>query len=142
METISVHGAPSQYILEEGILDELEARLLERGFQKVLIVHGEKSWQAAQPFWPTFTELQYKELHLSVKILSLKLTFLSLLDSILRCRCWCWRWKSLDLTSSVSHVTHRPSVLIPTLPSNCSPWTPVSVVYDDSGAFIALMFIQ
>ena len=50
METISVHGAPSQYILQEGILDELEAKLLERGLQKVLIIHGEKSWQAAKAF--------------------------------------------------------------------------------------------
>ena len=33
-------------------------------------------------------------------------------------------------------MTHKPSILIPTLPSNCSPWTPVSVVYDDAGTFI------
>ena len=57
METISVHGAPSQYILQEGILDELEANLLERGLQKVLIVHGEKSWHAAKAFWPSLTKL-------------------------------------------------------------------------------------
>ena len=50
METISVHGAPSEYILEEGILDKLESKLLERGFQNVLIIHGQKSWQAANHF--------------------------------------------------------------------------------------------
>src|SRR3954471_22333545 len=61
METISVHGAPSEYILEERVLDRLESKLLERGFQKVLVIHGQKSWQAAQPFWPTLTGLNYEE---------------------------------------------------------------------------------
>ena len=44
--------------------------------------------------------------------------------------------KSWISPNPLAIVTHRQAVLIPTLPSNCSPWTPVSVVYDDSGAFI------
>ena len=43
--------------------------------------------------------------------------------------------KVLHLTKSAGNATHKPTVLIPTLASNCSPWTPVSVIYDDAGAF-------
>ncbi len=58
METIFVHGAPSEYVLETGILNRLEDKLLERGFKKVLIVHGEKSWAAAKPYWPTLKQVE------------------------------------------------------------------------------------
>lgn len=138
METISVHGAPSEYILEERVLDKLEAKLLERGFQKILIIHGQKSWQAAQQFWPVFTGLKSEEYtyhgenSLSEIDAISKLVIKESFDAVVGVG----GGKVLDLTKSVSHVTHRQAVLIPTLPSNCSPWTPVSVVYDDSGAFI------
>lgn len=138
METISVHGAPSEYILEEKILDKLESKLLERGFQKVLIIHGQKSWQAAKSFWPVLTRLEYEEYTYhgenslseinTISELVVKESF----DAVIGVG----GGKVLDLTKSVSHVTHRQAALIPTLPSNCSPWTPVSVVYDDAGTFI------
>ncbi|MCQ6274500.1 iron-containing alcohol dehydrogenase family protein [Bacillus sp. V3B] len=138
METISVHGAPSEYILEERVLDKLEAKLLERGFQKVLIIHGQKSWQATKPFWPVLTGLTYEEYTYHGENSLIEIDALSDLvtresfDAVIGVG----GGKVLDLTKSVSHVTHRQAVLIPTLPSNCSPWTPVSVVYDDSGTFI------
>ena len=43
METIYVHGAPGEYVLKSGILAQLEDKLLEHGFNKVLIVHGDCS---------------------------------------------------------------------------------------------------
>ena len=138
MKTISVHGAPSEYILEEGILDQLEAKLLERGFQKVLIVHGQKSWQAAKPFWPLLTGLQYEEHTYGGENSLTEINTVSkrVIDDSFDAIIGVGGGKVLDLTKSASHVTHRPSVLIPTLHSNCSPWTPVSVVYDDFGTFI------
>jgi hydroxycarboxylate dehydrogenase A len=138
METISVHGAPSEYILQEGILDQLEAKLLERGFKKVLIVHGEKSWQAAAPFWPEFTEVEYGEYQYHGENSLSEINAISTIvsnahfDAVIGVG----GGKVLDLAKSVCNVTHAQAVLIPTLPSNCSPWTPVSVVYDDKGTFI------
>lgn len=44
--------------------------------------------------------------------------------------------KVLDLVKAVCHTTKRQAILIPTLASNCAPWTPLSVIYDNSGAFI------
>lgn len=138
MESFSVHGAPSEYILNEGILDQLESKLLERGFYKILIVHGEKSWQAAKPFWPELAQLEFEDYtyggECSLSEID-KLTALvksSVVDALIAVG----GGKVLDLVKAASDLTHTPHVLIPTLSSNCSPWTPLSVIYDDSGTFI------
>ncbi len=138
METIYVHGAPGEYVLQKGILDQLEAKLLERGLQKILIVHGQKSWKAASPFWPALdtvesTEYIYNGENSLTEIATVsRLTVEGGFDAIIGVG----GGKVLDLTKSAGHLTHKPVVLIPTLTSNCSPWTPVSVIYDDSGRFL------
>lgn len=137
METIFVHGAPSEYVLEAGILNRLEEKLLERGFKKVLIVHGEKSWAATKPYWPVLSEVEHTgyqyhgETSLSEIDAISKLVTEGSYDAIIGVG----GGKVLDLVKSAGHLSHRPTVLIPTLASNCSPWTPVSVIYDDAGTF-------
>ncbi|WP_428910194.1 iron-containing alcohol dehydrogenase family protein [Niallia sp. Krafla_26] len=137
METIFVHGAPSEYVLEAGVLNRLEEKLLERGFQKVLIVHGEKSWSATEPYWPSLNKIEYTryqyhgENSLSQIDTVATLTSEGSYDAIIGVG----GGKVLDLVKSAGHVSHKPTVLIPTLASNCSPWTPVSVIYDDAGTF-------
>ncbi|MBD1382859.1 iron-containing alcohol dehydrogenase family protein [Bacillus sp. IB182487] len=138
METISVHGAPSEYICQEGILNELEAKLVERGFQKVLIVHGHKSWLAAKSFLPSFTSLECEEhtyrgeCSLSQIETLAELVVNGSFDGIIGIG----GGKVLDLVKAACHLTKKPSVLIPTLASNCAPWTPISVIYDELGGFI------
>lgn len=138
MEIFSVHGAPSEYILNEDVLDQLESKLLERGFKKVLIVHGEKSWQAAATFWPKFTTIEFEEYtyggECSITEIETvkKIVSGNSYDALLAVG----GGKVLDLVKAVSHLTHKSFVLVPTLASNCSPWTPLSVIYDESGAFI------
>jgi uncharacterized oxidoreductase len=138
MEAISVHGAPSEYILQEGILEQLESKLVERGLQRVLVVHGQKSWEAAKPFLPVFHRVNAEEYTYSGECSLKEIGKIAELvnersfDAILGVG----GGKVLDLVKSVSQLTYRPSVLIPTLASNCSPWTPVSVIYDEFGAFI------
>ena len=51
MDTFSVHGAPSEYVIQE-VLWILRDKLFERGLMKVLFVHGSKSWEAAKAFLP------------------------------------------------------------------------------------------
>ena len=138
MEAFSVHGAPSEYILQEGIFEQLEAKLVERGFRKVLVVHGQRSWAAAKPFLPAFQQVQAEEYTYSGEC-SLKeieeiaeLVKEKSIDAILGVG----GGKVLDIVKAASHLTHQPHVLIPTLASNCSPWTPISVIYDEFGAFV------
>ncbi|MEH7352642.1 iron-containing alcohol dehydrogenase family protein [Neobacillus drentensis] len=138
METFSIHGAPSEYVLQEGILEQLESKLLERGFQKVLVVHGQKSWEAAKPFLPVFHKVQAEEYtycgECSLKEIGeiSELVNKNSFDAIVGVG----GGKVLDLVKAASQMTHQPHVLIPTLASNCSPWTPISVIYDELGAFI------
>lgn len=138
MESFLVHGAPSEYILNEGILEQLESKLLERGFKKALVIHGEKSWQAAKPFWPEFSEIEYEEYTYGGEC---SLTEIETVKNIVKSTSYdaliaVGGGKVLDLVKAVSHLTHKRFVLVPTLASNCSPWTPLSVLYDESGAFI------
>ena len=42
--------------------------------------------------------------------------------------------KLSDLVGFAGHCTNVPFGLIPTLVSNCAPWTPLSVMYEENGA--------
>jgi len=138
METIYVHGAPGEYVLEKGILNQLEAKLLERGLQKVLIVHGQQSWKAASPYWPTLTKVASTEYIYNGENSITEIETVARLadEGGFEAIIGVGGGKVLDLAKSAGHLTHQPVILIPTLSSNCSPWTPVSVIYDDSGQFI------
>lgn len=138
MLEFSVHGAPSEYRLCEGALNYLENALLERNFHRVLIIHGEKSWKAIEPFWPDFQKVeciqhQYRgECSLTEINRADELIKLSPIDAIIGIG----GGKVLDLVKAVGHISRKPTVLIPTLASNCSSWTPISVIYDDEGSFL------
>ena len=138
MEGISVHGAPSEYLLQEGVLDQLESKLIERGFQKVLIVHGQKSWQATKSYFPILNRVEFEmvqyggECSLAEIETLVERVSLHAYDALIGVG----GGKVLDLTKTVSHLTRKPAVLIPTLASNCAPWTPISVIYDQMGAFV------
>jgi len=138
VESFSVHGAPSEYILNEDVLQQLESKLLERGLQKVLVIHGKKSWQAAATFWPEFTEIKFDEYtyggECSITEIETvkKIVDRNSYDALIAVG----GGKVLDLVKAVSHLIHKLFILVPTLASNCSPWTPLSVIYDEAGAFI------
>lgn len=138
MQTFSVHGAPSEYILQEDALELLEQKLLERGLKKVLIVHGTKSWQAARAYWPTLSAVNYDE-HTYRGECSIEeieelagILYEHNYDGVIGVG----GGKVLDLVKAVCDKTRVQAILVPTLASNCSPWTPLSVLYDQSGAFI------
>ncbi|RTR27129.1 iron-containing alcohol dehydrogenase family protein [Robertmurraya yapensis] len=138
MNAFSVHGAPSEYILQEGALNLLEEKLLERGLKKILVVHGEKSWNAAKAFWPVLSEVEFDEYTYSGECSIEEITVVS---EIIKSQSYngvvgVGGGKVLDLVKAVCDTTRVQAVLIPTLASNCSPWTPLSVLYDGSGAFI------
>ncbi|TKC19467.1 iron-containing alcohol dehydrogenase family protein [Robertmurraya kyonggiensis] len=138
MVTFSVHGAPSEYILQEGALNLLESKLLERGLEKVLVVHGKKSWDAAKPYWPLFTKVEYAEHTYSGEC---SIEEIALVSELVKTEAYdgvigVGGGKVLDLVKAVCDTTRVQAILIPTLASNCSPWTPISVLYDQSGSFI------
>lgn len=138
VETVSVHGAPSEYVASEGILNLLESKLLERGINRVLIVTGEASWQAAKPYFP---ELHNIKASMYTYGGECSITEIESLRTLVNEQAYdavvgAGGGKVLDLVKAVCHKTRRQAILIPTLASNCSAWTPISVLYDEDGAFI------
>lgn len=136
MTTLTVHAAPSEYILEKNILEKLQQKLQARGINNALIVTGTKSWQAAERFWPEMPliatekytyggECSFSEIE---KVVQLSKSF----DAIIAVG----GGKVIDLAKAAANELHKQVIIIPTIASNCAPWTPLSVLYDDTSAFI------
>ncbi|WP_245583540.1 iron-containing alcohol dehydrogenase family protein [Paenibacillus assamensis] len=60
-QRIVVRGAPALYYCEDGILGKLESLLQPYGFQRVLVIHGERSLEAAQPYLPQLKQTQEQD---------------------------------------------------------------------------------
>ena len=138
MDIFSVHGAPSEYILAEEALYLIEDKLLERALKKVLIVTGRHSWNAAKAYWPEIKNIQYDMYNYGGEC---SLSEIERIADLVRTHQYeaiigIGGGKVLDLVKAVCNETRIQSILVPTLASNCSPWTPLSVLYDDAGSFI------
>jgi len=137
MTQLEVRGAPSYYACREGVLDELEPLLRSNRITKCLVIHGKKSWEAASPFFPTedSLNLSFVEYNRECSINEMRristLVHKGTYDAVIGIG----GGKVLDLTKAVAHETNREAILIPTLASTCSAWTPLSVFYTDEGEF-------
>lgn len=135
MEDIIVRGAPAEYVCKSGVLDELEEKLQLRGIHQVLIVSGVKSWNAARYYFPNLKNIQvfhtFYEGECSVSEINrvCVLAQSHRVDAIIGVG----GGKVLDVVKAAASASRTKSVLIPTLASNCAPWTPLSVIYSDEG---------
>lgn len=138
MKRFSVKGAPSEYILDHGVLNQLESKLLERDFYHILFVHGKKSWEAAKPFILPFTKVKSAEYTYDGEnsIEEIEKLSKSVSEGKYDAIVGVGGGKVLDLVKAASNSTRVPHVLIPTLASNCAPWTPLGVVYDSTGKHV------
>lgn len=136
MTTLTVHAAPSEYILEKNILQKLEEKLLERGIHRALIVTGVKSWHEVEEFWPSMPAIQTARYQYSGECsfseISKVVEQAANYDAIIGVG----GGKVIDLAKAAANEVHKQVVIIPTIASNCAPWTPLSVLYDDDNAFI------
>ncbi|TVX86911.1 iron-containing alcohol dehydrogenase family protein [Paenibacillus agilis] len=57
-QRIVVRGAPALYYCEDGILSRLESLLQPYSFRRVLVIHGDRSLQAAQPYLPQLKQTE------------------------------------------------------------------------------------
>ncbi|PPA70993.1 iron-containing alcohol dehydrogenase family protein [Jeotgalibacillus proteolyticus] len=135
MEDIIVRGAPAEYVCQQDVLNELESKLAHRKIKKVLLLTGEKSWEAAEPFFPELTgitvvhEVYNGECTLLEIDRTAKLARSEEADAITGVG----GGKVLDIVKAAASESGLKSVLIPTLASNCAPWTPLSVIYNEKG---------
>ncbi|WP_281975806.1 iron-containing alcohol dehydrogenase family protein [Halobacillus litoralis] len=134
MESLNVQGAPAVYRCQQGVLAQLPDLLKGKHVNKAGLIHGEQSWSAAEPHIPDLPlSISYQKYngecsHKEVERLCENLSGAELIIGV-------GGGKILDLAKASGDRLDKPVVLIPTLPSNCAAWTPLSVFYDETGNF-------
>jgi hydroxycarboxylate dehydrogenase A len=134
-----VKGAPGHYRIGEGALQELESLLSELNIQNIHIVCGKKAWKAVQPYWPeeitrmageNFTFVDGHCTLTAVDEISEALSKSSS-DAVIGIG----GGTALDMAKASAVKAGIKSILVPSIASTCSAWTPLSVFYDDNGTF-------
>ncbi|MBM6615252.1 iron-containing alcohol dehydrogenase family protein [Desemzia sp. RIT804] len=136
--SLVVRTGPQEYECRVGVLDFLTNKLKMRGIRKVVIVHGTTSWEKARSYvlnllesdieveFVTFNgECTYEEVNRLAGI-----TGQIKAEAIIGIG----GGKLMDTVKyAAAKCTGVEAVLIPTLASNCAPWTPLSVMYNEDG---------
>ncbi|WP_027963938.1 iron-containing alcohol dehydrogenase family protein [Halalkalibacillus halophilus] len=134
MITYPVKGAPNAYQLGYGVIQQLKELTSQQQLLHGFLIHGDKSWEAAKPFIPevscTKESYQNRCTKSEVERLS-QVAKNASADYIIGVG----GGTICDLAKAVGNQTGLPVFLIPTLASNCAPWTPLSVFYTENGDF-------
>lgn len=127
---------PQQYVVSSEAYDQLPKYLSNNQLTRILLLHGQRSLNAAKPYLP--------ELPKDSHIYNVNFNGECSINEINRIRTLIEQYdiqvviglgggKVLDTAKSASHYERVQLVLIPTLASNCSPWSSVSVHYKENG---------
>jgi len=135
VEDIIVRGAPAEYVCKIDVLSELEGKLSVRGIQKVLLLTGAKSWKAARYYFPNMKDVEVVHETYNGECSLAEISRISTLAKMLEADAiiGVGGGKVLDVVKAATHESATQSILIPTLASNCAPWTPLSVIYTEEG---------
>lgn len=136
-QSIVVRGTPAVYHCEAGILDKLDTLLEPYQYKRVIVVHGDRSLEAAQPYWPKET---------NATLIYLRYQGECTLQEAHRIACYAQAeradailglggGKVMDLVKAAGNTSGLDTILVPTLASNCAAWTPLSVFYNEEGQF-------
>lgn len=136
--SLIVRTGPQEYECRVGVLDSLTNRLKTHNRKKVLIVHGTSSWEVARPY---LSELFESETELKLSTFNGECTY----EEVRRIADLASKIEADviigvgggKLMDTVKYAAAKSqgvnSILIPTLASNCAPWTPLSVMYSADG---------
>ncbi|WP_347548703.1 iron-containing alcohol dehydrogenase family protein [Pseudalkalibacillus hwajinpoensis] len=137
MEPIQVRGTPGHYRCYPGVLTDLPRFLNEGRFQKVFIITGYRSWEAAKEYFPDLSEFQHAystytgECSDTEIARQAELARIHSADLVIGVG----GGKVLDVAKAVANELGIDTALIPTLASTCAATTPLSVKYTDDGKF-------
>lgn len=134
---LKVKVGPQFYRYDIGAIDFVPQLLQEFSAKNVLIVHGQISFEKAKPFLSFLNQPAYRFYFLQytgecsyygadriAEVVKEKA-----IDFIIGVG----GGKLTDLVGYASHMLNVNFGVIPTLASNCAPWTPLSVMYKESG---------
>ncbi|MBL1230223.1 iron-containing alcohol dehydrogenase family protein [Enterococcus sp. BWB1-3] len=137
LDDLKVKVGPQFYQYHEGAIDFVPTVLNEYAAKNVLIVHGTVSWEKAQPKMGFLNDDRYNfsyhqytgECSYFGTDLIVEIVKKEQIDFIIGVG----GGKLTDLVGYAAHVSNSNFGVIPTLASNCAPWTPLSVMYKETG---------
>lgn len=134
---VQIQGAPNIYVCYEGALDKVKEIVEKEQLQHGLFIHGTKSWDVAKKYVEPL-HLQGKMVHYNKECTKGEVRRLIEISTVEGCDyiVGIGGGKIMDIVKAVAHQLQLPYILIPTLASNCAPWTPLSVFYDEAGNFV------
>lgn len=123
-----IRQAVLQYIHEERAVDRLMTLLADR---KAVMLHGKQALEAARAYLPELPKIEFSG-HCTdqqVERLAENCAAYEVIVAV-------GGGSLIDTAKQVAVKQNRPLIVIPTLVSNCAPWTPLSVMYDQQGQYV------
>lgn len=133
---LSVKSGPQEFICGVGAWQELEAELTKRQLKKVLVLHGQASWEVAKKHFPTDTAIEFMFYDYRKKCTDENIAHFEGIATAqdVDCIMAVGGGKVSDLAKGVAFNLLLPVVMLPTLASTCAAYTPLSVIYDEQGS--------
>lgn len=136
---LTIHPGPQEYICSEGVLATLPIRLRELGITHVLISHGSISWETAKPFLDELlqSDIVVDEFHFAGEATDLVISEISnrVKETGAQAIIGVGGGKVQDTAKYAAYLNNcLPFISIPTLASNCAPWSSVTVIYNSDGS--------
>lgn len=134
---MKVKPGPQVYRYDDEAFELIPEILQEFQAKNVLIVHGTISWEKAEPYLTflsndnyQFTYHQYSgECSYDGMEVIKQIVPINNIDFIIGVG----GGKLADLVGVSAHFINVPFGVVPTIASNCAPWTPLSVMYKENG---------
>lgn len=135
-KTVIVRGAPQEYICQKGAWQTLETHLKQRKMQRILLLHGQISYQIAQTYLPELMNIYIHFEYYQQKCTDQRIDELvavmhaEKLDGVVAVG----GGKLTDLGKACAQRVDCPIFILPTLAATCAAYTPLSVIYREDGA--------
>lgn len=134
---LKVKVGPEFYRYHEGAIDFIPELLKEHKSKNILIVHGTVSWEKTKPkmkFLETIEQnVLYHKYTGECSYYGADLIAQIVEENDIDFIIGVGGGKLVDLVGYAAHICNVKYGVVPTLVSNCAPWTPLSVMYKESG---------
>ncbi|EHM00207.1 iron-containing alcohol dehydrogenase family protein [Lentilactobacillus parafarraginis] len=130
---------PQEYLSGDKAYDYLPQYIKSNDYTRVLFLHGTKSLNAAKPYLPQWApEVDVDDVLFNGECSPDEIARIRgiIRDHDIQLVIGLGGGKCIDTAKSAAHYEHRPFAAIPTLASNCAPWSCLSVRYKENGEHI------
>lgn len=135
-QSLIVRGAPQEYECCEGAWQKLEGHLQRRKINRTLILHGVKSWEVAQNYFPQLHTIESHFVPYGGECTDQRVREVLCIvqEQKMEGIVAVGGGKVSDLGKAVAHQAGIPILILPTLASTCAAYTPLSVMYHSDGS--------